>query len=401
VWGEVALSGVVDGKRVVSSLLTEEQWSALKRDVRAKRLAITMPCGWPGSAKTSKLGTAYFAHRPGGDGCTAGETAQHLLAKALIVDAIRAAGWDAEPEVRGDGWVADVMATRNGVRVAFEVQWSNQSLDEYRQRQQRYRDAGIASIAWFARHIEHLPPAEKALPVFRLAISDAGEATVHIGSTLLPLSEAVERLLTRRLQHRDHLANGQPAKALVEAAVMDCYRCKKRIGVWCLRGVTVRGRCGQVELRGRSVAMFPEKRPETELEIRAAGEHLAESMGVAPARLARRYTKSSGTHYMAFICPHCRATCGEMFVANEFSGQVSERITEATVPPTAARHPHWCLANDDGVCAVPPTNIITELLAADEAEGAYAGATAVTITPVGGPRNISIGQAVSRMFGGY
>lgn len=75
------LSGLVDGERVVSSLLTADEWAALKDDVRAKRRAIAMPCGWAGLAKTSKLGTAYFAPKPGGDGCTAGETAQHLLPK--------------------------------------------------------------------------------------------------------------------------------------------------------------------------------------------------------------------------------------------------------------------------------------------------------------------------------
>jgi hypothetical protein len=184
------LSGLIDGERVVSSLLTTEEWAALKEDVRAKRRAIAMPCGWPGQAKTSKLGTAYFAHSPGGDGCTAGETAQHLLAKSIIVDAITAAGWTAEPEVPGEGWVADVMATRGDVRVVFEVQWSNQTLDEYRHRQQRYLSAGIDAVAWFALRTDHLPTADKNLPVFALAISDHGEATVGISGTEVALSDA-------------------------------------------------------------------------------------------------------------------------------------------------------------------------------------------------------------------
>lgn len=394
------LSGLVDADRVVSSLLTEEEWAALKEDVRAKRRAITMPCGWPGLAKTSKLGTAHFAHKPGGDGCSAGETAQHLLAKAIIVNAIIAAGWEAEPEARGEGWIADVMATRGDVRVAFEVQWSNQSLDEYRHRQQRYRDAGIASTAWFARHADHLPADDRALPVFPLTISEDGQATVRVNGTELPLFEAVERLLTRRLQHRDYYANGQPATALVEGAAMDCYRCKKDFGVWYVTEIRVRGRCGGEGARGRGVGTFPEKRPETEPDVRAAGERLAQAMGVTPARLGRRYTKASETHYMAFICPHCNATCGEMFVANEF-GYGSEHETEATLPATAVHHPHWCMAGDDGACAVPPPSIIKELSEADDADTGWNGTAGVSVTPVGVPGGISVHQAVSRMFGGY
>lgn len=394
------LSGLVDGERVVSSLLTGDEWAALKEDVRAKRRAITMSCGWPGLAKTSKLGTAYFAHKPGGDGCSAGETAQHLLAKAIIVDAIIAAGWEAEPEARGDGWIADVMATRDGVRVAFEVQWSNQALDEYNHRQQRYRDAGIASTAWFARHVDHLPAADKALPVFGLTINDEGEATVRVNGTELPLFETVERLLTRRLQHRDYYANAQPATALVEGAVMDCYRCKKDFGVWYVTEISVRGRCGGEGTRGRAVGTFPEKRPETEPDVRAAGERLAQAMGVTPARLGRRYTKASETHYMAFICPHCSATCGEMFVANEFS-YGSDHETEATLPATAVPHPHWCLAGGQGACALPPASIIEELSEDEAADTGWNGAAGVSLTPIGVPGGISINQALNRMFGGY
>ncbi|WP_043806906.1 hypothetical protein [Paenarthrobacter aurescens] len=59
------LSGLVDGEPVVSCLLTEEEWAQLKDDVRAKRRTATMRCGWKGLAKTSKLGTQYFAHAPG------------------------------------------------------------------------------------------------------------------------------------------------------------------------------------------------------------------------------------------------------------------------------------------------------------------------------------------------
>ena len=55
------LLGLVDGVRVVSSLLSADEFEVLKAAVRAKRRALTLPCGYPGHAKTSKLGTPYFA----------------------------------------------------------------------------------------------------------------------------------------------------------------------------------------------------------------------------------------------------------------------------------------------------------------------------------------------------
>jgi hypothetical protein len=69
------------------------------------------------------------------------------------------------------------------------------------------------------------------LPIFPLRITDEGEAIIEVGGTDLPLGDIVQRLLTRRIQHRQYLANGQPSDATVEAAPMDCYRCKEQFGV--------------------------------------------------------------------------------------------------------------------------------------------------------------------------
>jgi hypothetical protein len=404
------LSGLVDGEPVVSCLLTEEEWSQLRDDVRAKRRTVTMRCGWKGQAKTSKLGTQYFAHAPGGDGCSAGETAQHLRAKAIIVEAITRAGWTAQTEVPGEGWVADVMATLGDVHVVFEVQWSRQDLAEYRHRQQRYRDAGIDAIAWFARHDDDLPGADKDLPVFGLDVNDAGEATAMVGVNTLPLAEVVDRLLTRRLQHRKHLANGQPADAFVVAAVIACYRCHKEFGVWTARQTTVDGNCGGRDFRYRSTGVFAEHRPETIPSIREAGEQLSRDRGVQPGRIFRRHTETAGTHYMAFTCPHCNATCGDMFVEALFTGRPRVRSRSVSIPPTALARPHWCLAGNDGLCLVPPESVLAELARLsgpkiDPLPGGKrlkrggASEAAVTRSPVGTHGGIPAHEVVARMFG--
>jgi hypothetical protein len=394
------LVGLVDGERVVSSLLTTEQWAALKADIRAKRRALVLPCGLPGHAKTSKLGTAYFAHNAGGDQCSAGETPQHLLAKSLILQAIAAVGWTAEPEVAGDGWVADVMATRGSTRVVFEVQWSRQSREDYRHRQQRYQDAGIASIAWFARHTDGLSAVDQSLPVFGLAISDEGDATATVGDTSLPLAEVVERLLTRRLQYRTYLSDAQPATARVDGARIDCYRCGKPFGVWSVERINVGGRCGSTGYRGRPVTDdFPTVRPETDPAIREAGARLAKKVGVAPANLGTRSTKASGTRYMAFVCPHCAATCGEMYVRKEF-GVWDNHGLSALVPvaPTAVRQPHWCLARTDGTCLEPPEQVVNEVQRLEA--HAQDDGTLTDVEPFRPSKGISVHQAISRMFGG-
>jgi hypothetical protein len=82
-------------------LVRPEEWAQLKDDARAKRRAVTMRCGSPDLAKTRKLGTLYFAHSPGGVSCCTGDSSRHLLAKALIIEAVTRAGWTAGTGVPG------------------------------------------------------------------------------------------------------------------------------------------------------------------------------------------------------------------------------------------------------------------------------------------------------------
>lgn len=401
------LSGLVDGDSVVSCLLTDKEWARLKDDVRTKRRTVTMRCGWKGLVKTSKLGTQYFAHAPGGDGCSAGESAQHLRAKAVIVEAAAKAGWIAQTEVPGDGWVADVMATGGDVRVVFEVQWSRQGIAEYRNRQDRYLDSGIDAIAWFARHLDGLPRADGQLPVFGLDVDSSGQATTSVGNMIIPLADAVDRLPTRRLQHREYIANGKPALVVVGAGIMACYRCHKKFGVWTARQTVVEGRCGRREIRDQRPRMFAKHRVETLPEVRAAGERMAQELGVAPGRIFRRYSQTAGRQYMAFTCPHCNATCGDMFVAELFNGRNSARTTQTHIPATVVAQPHWCLAGDEGLCPIPPDAALADYarLYATEPESTPAKRSAQsgvsTITPVATATGIPVHQAVIRMFGRY
>ncbi|WP_214056873.1 hypothetical protein [Nocardioides aquaticus] len=362
-------------------------------DGRAKRRTITLPCGFAGHAKTSKLGTTYFAHNPGGDGCSAGESAQHLLAKATIVDAALAAGWHAEPEVPGDGWVADVMATRGNVRVAFEVQWSRQSLTDYEFRQKRYRDAGIASTAWFARHTDGLPLTSRDLPILTLAIDDENNPVVTVGTKDIPLSETIQRLLTGRLKHRDWVANGQPAHTEVEVLSTACWNCRKDFVVWDVAQTTVTGNCESKGFSTFRVGVFSPDRPENDNDIKRAVAEWAGARNLTAANMGRRVTKTSGAKHMAFVCPHCNRVSGDVPLSQEFAHGGDEAITCDT-QPTAVAQAHWCLAGDAGVCFDPPDAVRKRL----DYEQTLSEQPNPQAAAVGA---ISVNHAVARMFGGY
>jgi competence protein CoiA len=100
---------------------------------------VVLPCcGSAGFLRSSKYGVQHFVHARRGTCAWGPETAEHLAIKAAIVRACHAAAYSAETEVAGPDWRADVLAVRGTTRVAFEVQWSVQTLAETVARQERY-----------------------------------------------------------------------------------------------------------------------------------------------------------------------------------------------------------------------------------------------------------------------
>lgn len=197
-----------------------EAWRALDKHPDYKDLVL-IECGLRASRVT--LGAKqFFRHHPRAD-CIIRhkpESDQHLAMKRALHDRINAApGWRAEVEHAHPerAWIADVMAIHtSNRRLAFEVQLSAQSEDEYIRRTQRYLDDGVApvwvapdNLDWFRVKLpmivtgfgktSDLPAAPAALmgptkfqPVFgRLArVGAAVDAVLHPSttSTLSPCS---------------------------------------------------------------------------------------------------------------------------------------------------------------------------------------------------------------------
>jgi hypothetical protein len=357
----VPLLALVDGVRTVSALLSEEEWLRLQGDVRQKRRRLEMqPCGLPGHLQTSKLGTRYFAHNAGGGGCRehAGESALHLAAKTEILRGCAAAGWDAEPERPGDGWVADVLASSGPRQVAFEVQVSQQPDDEYRRRQDRYAQVGIR-CAWFVRHEGSVPRATRDLPAFLLVESEDGLQAVVSGN-LLSLQEATTRLLQGAVQFRRHVSRGAPVQIDVVVHESDpCWKCHRPYLLWKVLGATAQGACGAcITQDAHGVELWSEDKPEARREVVRAVVAASQGLPLQAARIGKRYSKTAGTTYMAFSCPHCGAIYGDFFLFTFWAEAIYDEPTFALKIPgegDSMQEPHWCLDTGQGHCQDAPS----------------------------------------------
>jgi Competence protein CoiA-like family len=348
----VPLLALVDGLRTVSTLLSDEQWRALQADVRAGRRSASFPyCGTPAYLRTSKLGIRHFAHRNVSD-CPdhPKETGQHLLAKNIIMHAARAAGWDADTEVRGVGWVADVLARHGERTVAFEVQWSSQTRAEFERRQARYAADGVDGV-WFTRYERSVPYPCRDLPIFQVVFAEGGP-TVVVNRRTLAMADTVAALLGGRIGFRDHVATGQPAALRVACFEYGCYRCDVVSLIWDVEGESLTGLCGTaVELE--SGPIWARERPEASDAVRSRPVAEATGLGVTPANLGPRYSRTAGGSYTAFSCPGCGALFGDWFLR---SYMIEARMQDAGLDLTIPRGhdrlplPHWCVDTGSGLC---------------------------------------------------
>ena len=121
---------------------------------------------------------------------------EHLRLKALVAQAAAAADWTVAVEHVAQGWVADVLASSAQMRVAFEVQWSRQSLADYERRQARYADDGVRGV-WLVRAPPALYLPNPGLPLFVVREWQRAPAVVMSGRAF-PVDQAVRLLLAGR-----------------------------------------------------------------------------------------------------------------------------------------------------------------------------------------------------------
>lgn len=367
------LRAFVDEQEVVAPLLSEEAWEALRERVLAEKLVVMLPCcDTPGYLRRSRLGTRHFAHKrsTSADGVRCemeGETLEHLKAKAEIVRAAKEAGYVAAPEIPGDGWRADVMATRpNGTgRIAFEVQWSFLKFEDCLFRQERYARDQVRGC-WFFRN----PPpvlirasdggpelkALRDLPIFHLHSNATRDFTVSLNHEAYTLDHFVQALLHSDIRFCQ-IAQAKPIQPLRFAFLeILCERCGRYSHLYHVDTRLVSS-CGivfkaQDSWYSDTFAFHP--------QIRAAAAELVDKsswlhMGEIKERTSSRETAT----YTSFGCTHCDAILDRTYVEMTLYGghrlmqayDTDSYVVDVTFdqPPTAAL-PHWCYPSESAFC---------------------------------------------------
>lgn len=314
--------------------MTRDAWTSLKETYRG--LGIRTPCCESAAIpKTSSLGTQFFAHARRNGCSSAPETKEHLLAKSVIAQAAVAAGWDACTESRGstpsgEEWIADVLATKGNAKVAFEVQWSQQTPAETRRRQGQYQSSGVRAL-WLFRQSTF--PSSEAVPGFHLSLNDgvlsvdvpeheqAGDEGRWRGQTWaqsVGLPSFIDGALRRRLHWAPALGKVVPASVFCD--VTSCWKCRRSttavVSIVLDIGAKIRGH------KAVPLTIYAFEGSEEALSALIPSDQRKKAgIGV----IKRRYSKTVGQPYLSNGCCHCDALLGRFF-DYEYQPEESPRI---------------------------------------------------------------------------
>lgn len=196
------LRAVQGGENVLAYDQSDQEWAEIKRTYRERELR--MPCcSSVAVPKTSVLGNHFFSHHVN-HGCSSPpESPEHLYIKSQIAIAAIECGWTAISEFRGTSptdaqWIADVLCINDGKRIAFEVQLSNQSETEFRNRQQTYLDSKVKALWFVSRKLRKQIQPTQSLPAFGLGDIAANRETM-VRDFTAPIADVVKAVLSRRL----------------------------------------------------------------------------------------------------------------------------------------------------------------------------------------------------------
>jgi len=292
------------GETLLAFKLTGDEWEALRAHRADIELADGCACG---SLRRLHTGYKTFVHERD-SGCSwtdredhESESPEHETGKVVIERACGRAGWMAEVESPGPPiepgsrtrkWWADVLASKGRVRIAFEVQWSTQTLARTWERQERYRGDGVRGC-WFFRNP---PPGSEApdetCPMFPLELInvDNEEYAVMIGDRRVSLGQGVEDLLAGKVRLCQEVTTLWWEDARLTFAPARCPRCAEESYV---HAATVTWHRPHYSLCGRLVypSPGPESRTATGIEaieradLAALVEQFFADKGAGVARL--------------------------------------------------------------------------------------------------------------------
>lgn len=312
------LSAFINKTRVHSFDYSKDEWNKLKQDRSSLDIKMTC-CENRGILKTSRLGTHFFAHYRKGDCHSPAESKEHLLAKYIIAKTVHECGWKTFTEFQGEtknneAWIADVYAEKGNGKIAFEIQLSPQTEDEYWRRQNKYINSGVR-CAWFSKYRKNnfclSSEDHYRLPKFSIEFIP-NENQFIVKRFGVELSSFIRGMLSGKLKM--HGLEKKTVKAGLIVAETQCWRCKKKTNV--ILGITYIDKdsphgFGEIGIDSEFLS-FDSVHPKIYSKFLSGNIITRYKLGV----VKERYSGAFGDAYFSNGCFYCDALIGNHFLGH-------------------------------------------------------------------------------------
>jgi hypothetical protein len=357
------LRAYIDNEEVISIDQTDKQWIVLKKRLKSKESLLTLPCcQQEGFLRKSRNGLKHFVHLKSDKNCDwKPESAEHLKAKIEIIEACKLNGWKAIPEYSETNWIADVLAIKNDKRIAFEVQWSRQSFEATKFRQDRYKDSDVRGCWFFRtapkelRNYDDSLIADNDIPAFRIFKDENSNIIAQLRQTQLPLRDLVDSLLKRKLRFCHHVRLKSNQEVTIVFFQTSCWKCKKSQHCYtveqnlltvCNQDFYIMGSMWDSDDIDKSPKIY-----DTVKRFIASDKGKNLKVG----QLKKRYSKTVHDSYLSHGCFYCDAIFGDFYLNTEkMEGQndpnsirLKEKIDLGTMTEEGQ---HWCYSESKQFC---------------------------------------------------
>jgi len=341
------LRGIIDAKERISVKINDDEWLDLKSKARKGLSSITLPCcHHPAFLRTSSKGLKHFVHAKGVSNCDGKpETVEHLKSKIEIFEACEENGWNATLEYSENDWRADVLATKDEMRIAFEVQWSKQTIEETNFRQKRYAESKVRGC-WFFRTLPEKFISEdiEEIPAFSMQKDQHGEIVIRFYHEYVPIRGFVDRLLKRKIKYCKNYRSFPKQEIVIEVYGIKCWKCKNDVHLYTVTP-RLKSCCGIMQLVA-NVDFHP--------NIIEAVKELCSSEGFIIGEIKDRYSRIRRKSYASIGCYYCDAILGDASIEDSFLRiRDSERYFRRMVDLGNVIKKfggHWCYNENEEFC---------------------------------------------------
>jgi hypothetical protein len=344
------LRALLNGLEIVSVDYSDDQWSELKDMVAQDHTQLILPCCNQVGVLQKTKGLKYFGHPKPGNPCRSKpESTEYLKSKMEIIMACQENGWKATPEFSESNWRADVLAVKDGMRLAFEVQWPKPSLEEVTLKQHQYKDSNVRGC-WLIQipktnKYSRLLTADKEAPIFKIRNHETGDIVVDFSNQAIPLKDFVAKLLNRSIKHCEHYRLQPEQDVEIVFFETSCWKCKQAQHLYTIvQGL--KSICDkEIHLMG---SMWSGDDIDMSPVILAAVQGIMESeKDLHVGQVKIRCSNTLNNSYLSHGCYYCDVIFGDFYLRTEKMDGLSDpkrRIFKQRLNMGIPKQegPHWC-----------------------------------------------------------